>query len=235
MLLEATGLTVAYGDMVALRDVSLQVAEGEAVAVLGANAAGKSTLLKALVGLAPLRQGRISFAGTRIERHAVHERVTRGLVYVPEGRWVFPFLSVEENLRLGAFNARARPTAAQTLAQVYTLFPKLAERRRQLAGSLSGGEQQMLAIGRGLMAQPKLLLLDEPSLGLAPLLVRELMRQIARIHASGVTVLIVEQNAHRTLELVDRGYVLEHGTLTLEGRAEALRNSDEVRRAYLGV
>lgn len=235
MLLEARGLVVAYGDLIALREVSLVVNEGEAVAVLGANAAGKSTLLRALVGLTPLRAGTIYLAGERIERLATHERVARGIVYVPEGRWVFPFLTVEENLRLGAYSARARPSAAQTLSQVYELFPRLAERRRQLAGSLSGGEQQMLALGRGLMAKPRLLMLDEPSLGLAPLLVREVMAQIAAVHASGVTVLVVEQNARQTLKFAARGYVLERGAIALSGHAEQLRNSDAVRRAYLGV
>ncbi len=234
-LLEVEQLSVAYGDMVALHQVSLTVGEGEAVTVLGANAAGKTTLLQAISGLVGVRQGRIRFAGEAIEHLPAHRRVALGLVHVPEGRLVFPFLSVEDNLALGAFSRRARQTSAASLERVYTLFPRLVERRRQLAGSLSGGEQQMLAIGRALMALPRLLMLDEPSLGLAPLLVQEVMRQVDRIRAEGVTVLIVEQNVHQTLKLVDRGYVLENGRVAVSGTAEELRASAAVRRAYLGL
>ncbi len=234
-LLEVKELSVAYGDMVALEGVSIEVAVGEAVTVLGANAAGKSTLLRAISGLTPPRAGEVGFAGERIDQVPAHERIERGLVLVPEGRMVFPFLSVEDNLRLGAFSAKARADWETTLERVYTMFPRLPERRRQMAGSLSGGEQQMLALGRGLMGLPRLLMLDEPSLGLAPLLVREVMDQIAAIREEGVTILIVEQNVHQTLKLADRGYVLENGRLTLSGTATELAASDEVRRAYLGM
>lgn len=234
-LLEVEQLSVAYGDMLALHQVSLEVNEGEAVTVLGANAAGKTTLLQAISGLVGVRQGRVRFAGEAVEHMPAHQRVELGLVHVPEGRLVFPFLSVEDNLILGAFSRRARQARASSLERVYTLFPRLTERRRQLAGSLSGGEQQMLAIGRGLMALPRLLMLDEPSLGLAPVLVQEVMRQVERIRAEGVTVLIVEQNVQQTLKLVDRGYVLESGQLAVSGTAAELRASDAVRRAYLGL
>lgn len=234
-LLEVTDLAVAYGDMKALHGVSIQVAAGETVTVLGANAAGKSTLLRAIAGLVRGLRGGIRFDGRSIDGMPAHERVDRGLVLVPEGRMVFPFLSVEDNLRLGAFTPKARARAEATLARVYAMFPRLPERRRQMAGSLSGGEQQMLALGRGLMGLPRLLMLDEPSLGLAPILVQEVMQQVATIRSEGVTVLIVEQNVHQTLKLADRGYVLENGRVTLQGTAAELAASDEVRRAYLGL
>jgi branched-chain amino acid transport system ATP-binding protein len=234
-LLEVHDLTVAYGDMVALENVSIEVGAGETVTVLGANAAGKSTLLRAISGLVRGLRGRIAFDGEPIAALPTHERIARGLALVPEGRMVFPFLSVEDNLRLGAFTPRARARAEATLAHVFETFPRLPERRRQLAGSLSGGEQQMLALGRGLMGLPRLLMLDEPSLGLAPILVQEVMQQVAAIRSEGVTVLIVEQNVHQTLKLADRGYVLENGRLTLSGTAAELAASDDVRRAYLGM
>jgi branched-chain amino acid transport system ATP-binding protein len=234
-LLEVVDLAVAYGDMVALEGVSIEVAAGQTVTVLGANAAGKSTLLRAVSGLVPALRGEIRFDGEPIGALPTHERIARGLVLVPEGRMVFPFLSVEDNLRLGAFTPKARSRAEETLERVYRTFPRLPERRRQMAGSLSGGEQQMLALGRGLMSLPRLLMLDEPSLGLAPILVQEVMQQVAAIRDEGVTVLIVEQNVHQTLKLADRGYVLENGRLTLQGTAAELAASDEVRRAYLGL
>jgi branched-chain amino acid transport system ATP-binding protein len=234
-LLEVVDLAVAYGDMVALEGVSVEVAAGETVTVLGANAAGKSTLLRAISGLVPALRGAVRFDGEAIGTLPTHERIARGLVLVPEGRMVFPFLSVEDNLRLGAFTPKARARAEATLERVYGMFPRLPERRRQMAGSLSGGEQQMLALGRGLMGLPRLLMLDEPSLGLAPILVQEVMQQVAAIRDEGVTVLIVEQNVHQTLKLADRGYVLENGRLTLQGTAAELAASDEVRRAYLGL
>ena len=234
-LLEVVDLAVAYGDMIALEGVSIEVATGETVTVLGANAAGKSTLLRAISGLTPALRGAIRFDDEPIGALPTHARIARGLVLVPEGRMVFPFLSVEDNLRLGAFTPKARARAEETLERVYGMFPRLPERRRQMAGSLSGGEQQMLAVGRGLMSLPRLLMLDEPSLGLAPILVQEVMQQVAAIHDEGVTVLIVEQNVHQTLKLADRGYVLENGRLTLQGTASELAASDEVRRAYLGL
>ncbi len=234
-LLEIEGLRVSYGDMLALDDVSLEVGAEETVTVLGANAAGKTTLLRALSGLVPTQEGSIVFDGEAIDGLPPHDRVERGLVQVPEGRMVFPFLNVEDNLRLGAYGKRAREELEATFDRVLTLFPRLAERRAQLAGSLSGGEQQMLALGRGLMARPRLLMLDEPSLGLAPRLVSEVMERVAAIRADRVTVLIVEQNVAQTLRLADRGYVLENGRLALSGTAEELAASDEVRRAYLGM
>ncbi len=234
-LLEVTELAVSYGDMVALEGVSIGVDAEEAVTVLGANAAGKTTLLRAISGLVPILRGTVRFNGEPSGGLPAHERVERGLIHVPEGRLVFPFLTVEDNLRLGAYTARARPQLRSSLERVYSMFPRLPQRRAQLAGSLSGGEQQMLAIGRGLMSMPRLLMLDEPSLGLAPLLVQEVMDRVARIRSEGVTVLIVEQNVKQTLNFVDRGYVLETGRLVLQGNAEELRASDEVRRAYLGM
>ncbi len=234
-LLEIEGLRVSYGDMLALDDVALEVGAEETVTVLGANAAGKTTLLRALSGLVPTQEGSIVFDGEAIDGLPPHDRVERGLVQVPEGRMVFPFLNVEDNLRLGAYSKRAREELEATFDRVLTLFPRLAERRAQLAGSLSGGEQQMLALGRGLMARPRLLMLDEPSLGLAPRLVSEVMERVAAIRADRVTVLIVEQNVAQTLRLADRGYVLENGRLALSGTAEELAASDEVRRAYLGM
>lgn len=234
-LLEVNTVGVSYGDMIALHEVSITVEEGETVTVLGANAAGKTTLLRAISGLVPIRHGTIVFNGESIETLAAHERVARGLIQVPEGRLVFPFMSVEDNLRLGAFTPRARLQLNASLERVYELFPRLPERKAQLAGSLSGGEQQMLALGRGLMALPRLLMLDEPSLGLAPLLVQEVMDRVARIRSEGVTVLIVEQNVNQTLKFADRGYVLENGWVALAGTAAELGASDEVRRAYLGM
>ncbi len=234
-LLEVKTVGVSYGDMIALHEVSITVDEGETVTVLGANAAGKTTLLRAISGLVPVRHGTIVFNGESIENLPAHERVARGLIQVPEGRLVFPFMSVEDNLRLGAFTPRARAQLKSSLERVYDLFPRLPERKAQLAGSLSGGEQQMLALGRGLMALPRLLMLDEPSLGLAPLLVQEVMDRVARIRSEGVTVLIVEQNVNQTLKFADRGYVLENGWVALAGTATELGASDEVRRAYLGM
>ncbi len=234
-MLEIEALSVAYGDMIALEDVSIRVDAGETVTVLGANAAGKSTLLRTISGLVTARTGTIRFKGEMIDHLSAHARVERGLVLVPEGRMVFPFLSVEDNLRLGAFSPNTRAAGPSTLERIYAMFPRLRERKRQMAGSLSGGEQQMLALGRGLMSQPQLLMLDEPSLGLAPKLVQEVMAAVADIRDQGVTVLIVEQNVHQTLKLADRGYVLENGRLSLSGSASELASSDEVRRAYLGL
>lgn len=234
-LLEVKKLAVSYGDMIALHEISIAIEEGEAVTVLGANAAGKTTLLRAVSGLIPVRQGTVHFDGEPLNGVSPHERVERGLIHVPEGRLVFPFLSVEDNLILGAFTKRARGTMKSSLERVYSMFPRLPERRAQMAGSLSGGEQQMLALGRGLMALPRLLMLDEPSLGLAPVLVQEVMDRVDRIRSEGVTVLIVEQNVKQTLKFVDRGYVLENGWIALTGSAGELGASDEVRRAYLGM
>lgn len=234
-LLEVSDLNVHYGDMVALHGVSVFVSEREIVTILGANAAGKSTLLNAIAGLTPIAGGTIFFDGEVINNLPPQERVELGLVMVPEGRMVFPFLSVEDNLELGAYAKRARDGYRASLERAFAMFPRLVERRKQMAGSLSGGEQSMLALSRGLMAKPKLLLLDEPSLGLSPLLVHEVMAQVEKIRADGVTVLIVEQNVHHTLRFADRGYVLENGQVALAGSAVFLRESDEIRRAYLGM
>ena len=234
-LLEVDDIAVYYGDMCAVSSVSLMVDEGEAVAVLGANAAGKTTLLRAISGLVPVASGAIRFDGEAITAMPPHERVERGLIQVPEGRLVFPFMSVLDNLRLGAYAERARSAERESMEFAFELFPRLQHRRDQMAGSLSGGEQQMLALARGLMGRPRLLMLDEPSLGLAPLLVKEVMERVDTIHHEGVTVLMVEQNVAQTLKLVDRGSVLENGAIAMSGTAEELAASDDVRRAYLGI
>jgi branched-chain amino acid transport system ATP-binding protein len=231
-MLELRGLVVAYGGVKALHGISLTVREGELITILGANGAGKSTTLMAISGLVPLREGSIWFNGERLDTLKSHEVVRRGITQAPEGRRVFGPMSVEENLRLGAFTREGQPHAA--LRKVYELFPRLGERRGQMAGTLSGGEQQMLAIGRALMAEPKLLLLDEPSLGLAPLLVKSIFRTIRGINESGVTVILVEQNARAALRLASRGYVLDVGHLVLEDSSANLLNNPQVKDAYLG-
>lgn len=234
-LLEVEDLSVAYGGVQALRGLSLEVEAGEAVALLGANGAGKSTTLRAISGLVRPAAGSIRFDGQDLTRLPAHAIVELGIAHVPEGRRVFGTLSVEENLNLGGYTRRGRRQAvAEARERVYHLFPRLRERRAQLAGTLSGGEQQMLAIGRGLMASPRLLLLDEPSLGLAPKLVREIFRTVREINRQGVTVLLVEQNANLALRLAHRGYVLETGRLALGGAASELREDPRMREAYLG-
>ena len=234
-LLTVTGLHAYYGDVPALRGVSLEVGEGEIVALLGSNGAGKTTTLRAISGLMRPRQGTISFGGTDITRERAHLIVARGLNQVPEGRKIFPALSVEENLNLGGYlTRRDHTTMAHRKQQVFDLFPRLAERRRQLGGTLSGGEQQMLAIGRALMNQPRLLTLDEPSMGLAPVVVRAVGEVIRRIRASGTAILMVEQNARQALALADRAYVLETGRVVIEGPASELAQDVRVQHAYLG-
>ena len=232
-LLEVEDLVVSYGQIQALRGISLEVAEGEVVAMLGANGAGKTTLMRTLSGLVPLREGRIRYQGGDISRLGADRIVRLGITQAPEGRRVFGTLSVVENLVLGAYT-RSQEEAAASMEQVFELFPRLRERKRQLAGTLSGGEQQMLAIGRALMARPRLLLLDEPSLGLAPLLVKGIFRALREIRDSGVTILLVEQNARLALRLADRGYVLEVGRIVHADTAAGLLASPEVRAAYLG-
>ena len=234
-LLTVTGLHACYGDVPALRGVSLEVAEGEIVALLGSNGAGKTTTLRAISGLMRPRTGTISFGGTDITRERAHLIVARGLNQVPEGRRIFPALSVEENLNLGGYlSRRDHATVAQRKQQVFELFPRLAERRRQLGGTLSGGEQQMLAIGRALMNEPRLLTLDEPSMGLAPVVVRAVGEVIKRIRAAGTAILMVEQNARQALALADRAYVLETGRVVIEGPASQLAQDERVQHAYLG-
>jgi len=231
-LLRLTDVEAGYRDLVAVRDVSLEVRAGEVVALIGANGAGKTTTLRAISGLLPLRRGRIELVGERIDGRAPSRVVARGIAHVPEGRHLFPTMSVRENLELGA---RDRAGRAAGLDGVFTLFPRLRERQRQLAGTLSGGEQQMCAIGRGLMARPRLLLLDEPSLGLAPVMVKLIFEVLATINASGTAILLVEQNVARALALAHRAYVVENGRIVLEGPRAALQQSAHVKQAYLGL
>lgn len=233
-MLKVEGLCSAYGRIAVLHDVSLHVEAGEIVALVGSNGAGKTTLLRALSGVQSTSAGRILFEGAAIERLAPHHRVTRGISQSPEGRQVFGPLSVEDNLRLGAFTKQGAGVG-QRLERVYGMFPALAEKRRIAAMSLSGGQQQMLAIGRALMAEPKLLLLDEPSLGLSPLLIDQILRAVVSLKDEGITVLLVEQNASAALEIADRGYVLETGHVVLEGAGRALLRDPKVRAAYLGL
>jgi branched-chain amino acid transport system ATP-binding protein len=234
MLLEVQGLDVYYGAVHALKGLSLHAASGEIVTLIGANGAGKSTLLRAISGLVPARGGTLRFDGKDLTRIPAHEIVGLGISQAPEGRMVFANLTVEDNLELGAYRRKDRPGIRSDRDQVFHLFPRLLERRRQAAGTLSGGEQQMLAIGRALMSRPRLLLLDEPSLGLAPLLVREIFKTIREINQRGVTVLLVEQNAHMALSVAGRGYVLETGRVRFEDDARRLLENDDIKKAYLG-
>jgi branched-chain amino acid transport system ATP-binding protein len=234
-LLRLEGVDAFYGDLQALADVSFEVNDGEIVALVGANAAGKSTTLRVISGLVNPRRGRVRLNGDDLTGLPAHERVDRGIVQVPEGRRLFPFMTVAENLLLGAHASRARADRERTLAHVYGLFPVLGERRTQLAGSLSGGEQQMCAIGRALMARPKILMLDEPTLGLAPVLVARIFETVRTINGQGVTVLLVEQNVRQALTLAHRACVLESGRLVLEGQARELLGDDRLKRAYLGL
>jgi len=232
-LLAVDGLVSDYGRVRALDGVALAVGKGELVALVGANGAGKTTLLRCLSGVQPTRAGSVRFAGTDITQAASEARVRAGIGHVPEGRQVFAPLSVEDNLRLGAF-ARGRARTAEGLERAYALFPILAERRAAPAGALSGGQQQMLAVGRALMSRPTLLLMDEPSMGLAPLMVREIFSVVRRLRDEGTTILLVEQNARAALAIADRGYVLETGRVILSDTGPALLADDRVRRAYLG-
>ncbi|MBI2468076.1 MAG: ABC transporter ATP-binding protein [Candidatus Rokubacteria bacterium] len=234
-MLSLDGVDAFYGDLQALHGVTLAVRPGEIVALVGANAAGKTTTLRVVSGLLPPRAGRVVFEGEEIADVPAHERVDLGIVQVPEGRRLFPFMTLEENLRLGAHVPEARRQEAESLQEVYALFPALAERREQLAGSLSGGEQQMCAIGRALMARPKLLMLDEPTLGLAPILVRRIFDTVKAINARGVTVLLVEQNVRQALAVAHRGCVLENGRVVLSGPAADLAGDERLRKAYLGL
>jgi len=233
-LLAIDGLHAGYGETEVLHGIDLAVSAGEIVAVLGSNGVGKSTLNRTISGILRARQGSINFAGHAIEREKPASIVTRGLIHVPEGRCVFPNLSVRENLELGGYR-RARERRQQNREKVFGIFPRLAERQSQRAGSLSGGEQQMLAIGRGLMAEPILLILDEPSLGLSPLLVEELFGLIQRINAQGIALLLVEQNVVQSLEVAHRAYILENGSMVLDGESNQLRDDPNLKRAYLGL
>ena len=234
-MLELTRVTAGYGSFTALWDVNVRVTMGEAVAVVGPNGAGKTTLMRVISGLVPPRVGEIAFEGVSLTGKRAYEIVAHGIAHVPEGRRIFPALTVADNLKMGAFLPSARRAFAETLGRVYALFPVLAERHHQRAGSLSGGEQQMLAIGRALMSRPKLILLDEPSMGLAPVMVLRLFDLIRRIREEGYTILIVEQNVRQVLRLVDRAYLLEVGRIAVEGRADELSEQDFVRKAYVGL
>jgi len=233
-LLRLDGLEAGYGDLTAIAGISLEVREGEAVALIGSNGAGKTTTLRAISGLLPVRAGRVEFRGARLDGLGSAQIVARGVAHVPEGRQLFPTLTVRDNLELGSRDAERR-RRADALELVFGLFPRLRERERQLAGTLSGGEQQMCAIGRGLMARPRLLLLDEPSLGLAPVAVKLIFEILQRVNRDGTTILLVEQNVPRALQLSHRGYVIENGRLVLEGTRESLLASPHVKQAYLGL
>ncbi|MEV6345488.1 ABC transporter ATP-binding protein [Actinoplanes sp. NPDC051851] len=234
-MLELRDIDVFYGDAQALFGASLDVRRGELVTLVGANGAGKTTALRAVAGIRPCTGGDILFEGASLRRVPAHRRPGMGIALVPEGRELWPQLSVLENLELGAFDRSARAHRAASLDHVFTLFPKLRDRSRQLAGSMSGGEQQMVAIGRALMSRPRLLMMDEPSLGLAPVVVAQMFATIQRLHAEGLTVLLVEQNLTRALQIADRGYVLESGHVTLSGPAPALLADPAIRAAYLGL
>lgn len=234
-ILEVHNLKVSYGCIQALKGISLEVAPGELVALIGSNGAGKTTTLKTLAGLLHPSAGKLHYAGKSLKHSPAHRRVREGLALVPEGRGVFARLTVEENLQMGAYTRNDATEVATDLERMYALFPRLAERRAQLAGTLSGGEQQMVAMARALMSRPKLLMLDEPSMGLAPMMVAMIFKTIRDISAQGVSILLVEQNAKLALEAAQRGYVLESGLITLSDSAANLLGSDEVRRAYLGA
>lgn len=234
-LLELKDITSGYGDVQVLWGVSFSVREGEIATLVGANGAGKTTALKTLSGVVPATSGQIIFDGQPIERLAPHEIAGRGIAHVPEGRRLFPLMSVRENLELGAVSQQARRLRSESFDKVFALFPRVKERERQMAGTLSGGEQQMVAIGRGLMARPRLIMLDEPSLGLAPIVVKEMFEIIQSINREGITILLVEQNVQQSLKLADRAYVLENGRVLLEGTGGELLNDERVRAAYLGA
>ncbi len=234
-LLSVKTLTVAYGGIQAVKGIDLHIAPGELVALIGSNGAGKTTTLKTLAGLLHPASGQIHYAGKSLHNVAAHQRVTMGISLVPEGRGVFARLTVKENLQMGAYTRTAPHEISADLARMFELFPRLAERKDQLAGTLSGGEQQMVAMARALMSRPRLLMLDEPSMGLAPLMVQKIFETIRNISALGMSILLVEQNAKLALEVAQRGYVMESGKITLSGAASELLGSDAVQRAYLGA
>jgi branched-chain amino acid transport system ATP-binding protein len=231
-LLQVADVHIAYGKVEAVRGVSLEVGDNEIVTIIGANGAGKTTLLNAIMGILPSK-GRVGFAGEDMARQEIEDRVALGVSLVPEHRELFATMNVEDNLQLGAFRI-AKATAANSFERVYTLFPRLKERRKQLAGTLSGGEQQMLAMGRALMGAPRLLMLDEPSLGLAPIIVADIFRTIGELRAAGVSVLLVEQNAQAALKVADRAYVMELGEFVLDGAAQEIASNQRVAASYLG-
>ncbi len=234
-LLRLQALSASYGPIRALHGIDLEIREGEIVSLLGANGAGKSTTLRAISGTLPLQGGDVRFGGSSIKDVPAHRRVALGIAHVPEGRGIFPNLTVQENLALAAWTQKDKQRLGQSYQQVFALFPRLAERRPQLGGTLSGGEQQMLAVGRALMTDCRLMLLDEPSMGLSPLLVKEVFRALQEINRQGTTLLLVEQNAHMALKIAHRGYVLENGRMVLEGPAAELARDPRVKEAYLGA
>ncbi|MBR3824847.1 MAG: ABC transporter ATP-binding protein [Lachnospiraceae bacterium] len=233
-MLEVKGLQVYYGVIQALKDISFEVNQGEVIALIGANGAGKTTTLHTLTGLLPAKQGSIVFEGKDITKMPAHKIVEMGIAHVPEGRRVFSQLSVYENLIMGAYTRKDKKEIAENLENVYKRFPRLQERKNQRAGTLSGGEQQMLAMGRALMSNPKMIVMDEPSMGLSPIFVNEIFDIIEKVSASGTTVLLVEQNAKKALSIADRAYVLETGNIVLSGDAKELMNDDSIKKAYLG-
>ena len=234
-LLEVSNLIAHYGDVQVLWNVSMRAEEGELSSLVGPNAAGKTTLISSISGTLKSMDGQIRFDGQVLNHTPAHKRVELGLVQIPEGRMLFPFMSVQENLDMGAFSSQARREREQTLVKVFELFPRLKERRGQLAGLLSGGEQQMCAIARGLMSKPRLLMLDEPTLGLAPLLVQEVFRVVGQLKKEKITIILVEQNVRHSLQISERGYVLENGRIVLEGPSQQLLADDRLRRAYMGI
>jgi branched-chain amino acid transport system ATP-binding protein len=234
-LLKVLEVVTHYRDVQALRSVSFQVAEGQIISIVGSNGAGKTTLLNTLSGVQRCSSGSIEFRGMRIDGLSPHQVVNTGIVQIPEGRLLFPYMTVLENLELGAFNRRARGKTSERLEMIYATFPILTERKKQFAGTLSGGEQQMVAIARGLMANPSLLMMDEPSLGLAPIMVKEVFKKTKEINVKGITILLVEQNVFHSLSMADRAYVLENGKISLEGMGKDLLANPLVKESYLGI
>lgn len=234
-MLDIKNLSVSYGAIDAVKNISMHVDDGEIVSLIGANGAGKTTTLHTITGLVPAKSGSVMFNGHDLLKERNHNIVTYGMAHIPEGRHVFTRMSVQENLEMGAFSIKNDSTMAADLDVVFDLFPRLKERRRQLAGTLSGGEQQMVAMGRALMSHPNTILMDEPSMGLSPKLVKEIFAIIRKLHAEGITVLLVEQNAKMALSIADRAYVLETGSITMEGDAKDLLHDEKVRKAYLGA
>ncbi|WP_264211523.1 ABC transporter ATP-binding protein [Leisingera thetidis] len=235
MLLEMKSVAVNYGKINAIRNISVAVPEGKIVTIIGGNGAGKTTTLRAMSGMLPITAGKITFEGRRIDHLPAHKVVANGIAHVPEGRRIFPDMTVEENLRTGAFLRKDKDAVEEDLEDVFKRFPRLRERRTQMARTMSGGEQQMLAIGRALMSKPRLLLMDEPSMGLAPVIVEEIARIVEEINGNGLSVVLVEQNAELALELADYAYVLETGNAAMEGPADELHGNEHVRAAYLGL
>ncbi|NML43747.1 ABC transporter ATP-binding protein [Ramlibacter sp. G-1-2-2] len=233
-LLKVSGLKVAYGGIQAVKGVDFEVREGELVSLIGSNGAGKTTTMKAITGLLPLRDGEISYLGESIRGRGAWDLVKKGLAMVPEGRGVFTRMTITENLQMGAHIRKDKQGIAEDMERVFTTFPRLKERKDQLAGTMSGGEQQMLAMGRALMSRPKVLLLDEPSMGLSPIMVDKIFEVVGEVHKQGVTILLVEQNASRALEIANRGYVMESGLITMNGQAQQMLSDPKVRAAYLG-